>query len=179
MKMRESKRSFILCYMAGFFIGILYANIISGDYILNAGILDDFFLENYIKTDVDMSGYLCYVAYIRLLPVLVLAALSRAKLRKGAALGCIVWTGFSCGLILAAAVMKMGVKGILLCLLSMLPQGICYVTAYIMLLWYLYFYPQVKWNASKTLCFAIFMMVGIVLECYVNPVIMKLFLQAL
>ena len=67
MKMRESKRSFILCYMAGFFIGILYANIISGDYILNAGILDDFFLENYIKTDVDMSGYLCYVAYIRLL----------------------------------------------------------------------------------------------------------------
>lgn len=179
MKIRESKRNFVLFYMAGFFVGILYANLISGDYILNAGILDDFFLEGYIKADIDMSGYFCYVAYVRLLPAAVLAASASTKFRKGAALGCIVWTGFSCGIILAAAVMKMGVKGIVLCLISMLPQCICYVIAFIMLLWFLYFYPQVRWNVSKTICFCVFMLLGIVLECYVNPVIVKLFLQTL
>lgn len=179
VEMREKKRRFVLVYMAGFLAGILYANLISGDYILNAGILDDFFLEGYIKTDIDMSGYLWYVAYTRLIPVVILAAAGSTKFKKGAVIGFLLWTGFSCGIILAAAVMKMGIKGILLCLLSLFPQCLCYVTAYVMLLWFLYFYPKVRWNISKTICFLLFLLTGIMLECYVNPVVMKIFLQTL
>ena len=45
MKIRENKRLLVLCFMAGFLAGILYANLGAGDYIAGTGILDDFFLE--------------------------------------------------------------------------------------------------------------------------------------
>lgn len=165
--------------MAGFFVGILYANLVSGDYIAGTGILDNYFLEQYVQTEIDTAEFLWYVAYLRLLPAMLLFALGCTKLRKGAALAYIAWTGFSCGMILVTAVMKMGVKGIILCLICLTPQIICYIAGYIMLLWFLFAYPSVRWNMSKTTCFALFMLTGILLECYVNPVIVKMFLRTL
>lgn len=179
MKIRESRKYFVLCYMAGFFIGILYANLVSGDYIANIGILDNYFLEQYTQMEINTAEFLWYAAYLRLLPVMLLFAAGCTKLRKAAALAYIVWTGFSSGMILVTAVMKMGVKGIILCLLCLLPQFVCYVAAYLMLLWFLFAYPAVRWNVSKTVCFALFMLTGILLECYVNPVIVKMFLRTL
>lgn len=179
MKIRENKKWFVLCYMAGFFVGILYANLVSGDYIAGTGILDDYFLEQYAQTEIDTAEFLWYVAYLRLLPAMLLFALGCTRLRKGAALAYIAWTGFSCGMILVTAVMKMGVKGIILCLICLTPQILCYAAGYIMLLWFLFAYPSVRWNMSKTTCFALFMLMGILLECYVNPVIVKMFLRTL
>lgn len=179
MKIRENRKHFVLFYMAGFFIGILYANLMSKDYITSIGILDNFFLEQYIQVEIDTAEFLWYVAYIRFLPAALLFAAGCTRLRKGAALAYILWTGFSSGMILVAAVMKMGVKGIILCLISLTPQILCYVAAYLMLLWFLYAYPSVRWNPSKTVCFVLFLLVGIVLEAYINPVIMKMFLKTL
>jgi hypothetical protein len=179
VKIRENKRFFVLCFMAGFFAGILYANLVSGDYIASTGILDDYFLKQYAQTEIDTAEFLWYIAYLRLVPVMLLFALGCTKMRKGAASAYIVWTGFSAGMILVTAVMKMGVKGIILCLLCMVPQFICYIAAYLMLLWFLFGYPAVRWNTSKTMCFALFMLTGILLECYVNPVIVKMFLRTL
>jgi len=179
VKMRDDKRYFALCYMAGFLIGILFANFVSKDYIAGMGILDDFFLEQYVQTDVDAIEFLWYAAYIRLFPAVLLFALGSTKLRKGTALVFILWTGFSSGMILVAAVMKLGVKGIILCLLSLTPHFICYAAGYLMLLWFLYAYPKVQWNLSKMVSFGLFMLTGLLLECYVNPVIMKMFMKTL
>lgn len=165
--------------MAGFFVGILYANLMSRDYITSIGILDNFFLEQYVQVEIDTAEFLWYVAYIRSLPAVLLFAAGCTRLRKGAALAYISWTGFSSGMILVAAVMKMGVKGIILCLISLIPQIFFYVAAYLMLLWFLYAYPNVRWNASKTVCFVLFLLVGIILEAYINPVILKMFLKTL
>lgn len=179
MKIRENKSYFVLCYMAGFFAGILYANLVSGDYIAGTGILDDYFLEQYVQVEIDTAEFLWYVAYIRLFPVLLLSAFGCTRIRKGAAFGYIIWTGFSSGMILVTAVMKMGVKGIILCLICLTPQAVCYVAGYLMLLWFLCSYPAVRWNLSKTVCCALFMLTGILLECYVNPVIVKMFVRTL
>ncbi len=179
MKIRENGKYFVLCYMAGFLAGILYANLVSKEYIASTGILDDFFLEQYSQMDIDTVEFFWYVAPIRLFPAFILFALCCTRLRKGAATACILWTGFSSGMILVAAVMKLGVKGIILCLLSLTPHFVCYAAGYLMLLWFLYAYPKVRWNLSKTACFALFMLTGLVLECYVNPVIMKMFLKTL
>ena len=179
VKIRENKKHFVLFYMAGFFIGVLYANLMSRDYITSIGILDNFFLEQYAQVEINTAEFMWYVAYIRFLPAVLLFALGCTRIRKGIALAYISWTGFSCGMILVAAVMKMGVKGIILCLISLVPHMLCYVAAYLMLLWFLYAYPGIRWNMSKTVCFLLFMLVGIILECYVNPVIMKMFLKTL
>lgn len=179
MKIRESKKCFVLCYMAGFFVGILYSNFVSGAYIAGTGILDDYFLEQYARMEINTAEFLWYVAYLRILPAMLLFALGCTRFRKAAALFYIAWTGFSSGMVLVTAVMKMGVKGIILCLLCLIPQIICYIAGYLMLLWFLFSYPSVRWNMSKTMCFSLFMLTGILLECYVNPVIVKMFLRTL
>ncbi len=179
MKIREDGKYFVLCYMAGFLAGILYANLVSKDYIANTGILNDYFLEQYAQMDIDTAEFLWYAACIRLFPAFLLFALAGTKLRRGAALACILWTGFSSGMLLTAAVMKLGVKGIILCLLGLVPHFICYAAGYLMLLSFLYSYPKVRWNLSKTVCFALFMLAGLVLECYVNPAVMQMFLKTL
>ena len=170
MRIHENKKFLIIFCMLGFFVGIIYANLMSEDYITSIGILDSFFLEQYIQVEIDTAEFLWYVAYIRSLPAAYVTASELKIITPANAIH---------GMILVAAVMKMGVKGIILCLISLIPQILCYVAAYLMLLWFLYAYPSVRWNASKTVCFLLFLLVGIILEAYVNPVIMKMFIRTL
>ena len=41
------------------------------------------------------------------------------------------------------------------------------------LLWYFFQYPKMEWNRMKTLGFLLLTAVGMLLECYVNPVLLK------
>lgn len=179
MRIRENKKFFVLFCMLGFLIGIFYANIVSKDYITSMGIFNEFFLNQYIQTEINMGEFAWYVVRVRLMPVILLFALGCTKLRKGIVILFLLWTGFSCGMIMTSAIMKMGIKGIVLCLLALTPQFIFYTAGYVVLLWYLFLYPEAKWNITKTICFLLLMALGIVLECYVNPVLMKIFLKTL
>lgn len=179
MRIRENKRFLVLFCMLGFFVGIVYANLISEDYVAGMGIFSDFFLEQYIQTEVDAAEYLWYVSRVRMVPALLLCALGCTKFRKAVASGFLLWTGFSAGMIMTSAVLKMGMKGIILCIVALLPHFIFYVAGYMILLWYLFTYPESKWNLSKTVSVLLFTAVGIIMECYVNPVIMQMFLKTL
>lgn len=165
--------------MLGFCAGILYANLFAKDYIISMGILSEYFLKQYSADEIDTAEYLWYVARLRLAPALLLGALGCTSLRKGIAAAFILWTGFSSGLLFTSAVIKMGVKGIILCLIALVPQFVFYIAAYLALLLYLYTYPQIGWNLTKTVIFLFLLMVGILLECYVNPVVMQMFLGTL
>lgn len=54
-----------------------------------------------------------------------------------------------------------------------------YAAGYLILLWYLFRYPEVRWNLSKTVCMAFLILTGFLLECYVNPVLMQMFVETL
>lgn len=179
VKIWESKRYFVLFYMLGFMLGILYANFLSKDYIASQGILSGFFLKQYVQTEVEVGEYFWYVLKLRAMPVIFAGALGCTKARKAVVTAGLLWTGFSSGMMLTAAVMQMGVKGIILCLAALLPHVIFYVSACLILFWYLFHYPETKWNLSKTVCFGLLYMLGILLECYVNPVILKAFIGTL
>lgn len=179
VRIQENGKHFALFYMLGFCAGILYANLFAKDYIISMGILSEYFLNQYSADDIQIGEYLWYVTRIRLAPVFVLGALGCTRLRKGAAAVFILWTGFSSGLLFTSAVIKMGVKGIILCLIAIVPQFLFYIAGYLALLWYLYTYPQIHWNLTKTVIFLLLMAVGILLECYVNPVIMQMFIRTL
>ena len=73
----------------------------------------------------------------------------------------------------------MGIKGLILCLIALAPHLVFYITGYLILLWYLFTYPDSQWNLSKMVSTALFLAVGVLLECYVNPIIMELFLKTL
>ena len=47
------------------------------------------------------------------------------------------------------------------------------------MLWYCWMYPRNQWNRQKTVFVALMLMMGLILESYVNPVWMKAFLGIL
>nr|WP_294491498.1 stage II sporulation protein M [uncultured Mediterraneibacter sp.] len=173
------KKQFLAFFMPGFFLGIIYVNFIAKKYMAEPGIFSDYFLTQFTSVQIDVREYLLYLLRLRLLPLSVLAALSFTKARRAAAVLFLVWTGFSGGVLISCAAAGLGIKGSLLCVTALLPQFLLYIPAYLILLWYCYSAPGVQWNRQKTIFVILAMSVGIILELYVNPVLVKAFLSVL
>jgi len=179
LRVLDVKRLSLVLFMLGFFAGIIYVNIFARNYMVSIGIFSDYFLEQYSKNMLHTEAYLWHVIRIRIFPVIVLGVLAGTTYKKLAGSIYILWTGLLGGMLLTTAVLKLGVKGILLCLIGVLPHFICYVSAYAMILIYMITYPDVRWNGSKTISMIIFMLLGIITECYINPVLMDIFMRNL
>ena len=179
MKIHGRQRYPILIYMLGFFLGIIYLNIASTRYIVDTGIWGEWFRSQYMTYNLKSFDYMWYVAQVRCFPAGGLAILSGTKLRKPAAYLFLLWMGMASGVTLTSSVLALGMKGIILCMISMFPHFLCYIPAYSMLLLYLFRYPASVWNFTKTVSFSMFLMMGISLECLVNPVLLKMFLKVL
>ncbi|WP_346663676.1 stage II sporulation protein M [uncultured Merdimonas sp.] len=179
MKIREKGAYVLWICMAGFLVGIIYSNLIAKDEIVDMGIFQEYFLTRFTQTDFLSAEFFLFVAKVRFLPAVLLAFLGITRFRKAAAVGMLVWTGFGFGLIMAAAVIKMGVKGLALCLAAFTPHLFFYGAGYLILLWHLLKYPQIRWNYAKTAAVVLFFLCGLLLECYVNPLLLELFLRSL
>ena len=155
MKIRENRMYVVWICMAGFLAGILYANVLAADEIAGIGIFQEYFLGRFSGVEILSADYIWYIARIRAVPLFLL------------------------GLIMTAAVLKMGGKGLVLCLIALTPHLFFYAAGYLILLWYLFRYPEVRWNLSKTVCMAFLILTGFLLECYVNPVLMQMFVETL
>ena len=179
MKMFHVKRQLLALFMPGFLLGILYVNLEAEQFAAGAGIFSEYFLKQYRAADILTGEYIWYLLQVRLLPFLVLLGSDFTKFRKAAVILFLIWTGFSAGLLFSMAVLGMGVKGSILCIAGMLPQFLCYIPAYLIVVWYAYCYPRMQWNIQKSLVSGGLLLVGIVLELYVNPVLVGAFLKTL
>lgn len=54
-----------------------------------------------------------------------------------------------------------------------------YIPVYVVILWYLYTYPSIRWNMTKTIFVLLAFAVGMIMEGYVNPVFMKIVIKTL
>ena len=165
--------------MPGFLLGILYVNLIMKQYTAEPGIFSDYFLKQYQSVSIVAEEYIWYLIKIRAVPFLILLGLAFTKMRKAASIAFLVWTGFSSGMLLSMAVLSMGIKGSILCIVGILPQFLLYVPAYMVIIWYSYTYPQNKWNTQKSIFLGLTMLVGIILEAYVNPILRQGYLGSL
>lgn len=179
MKLQKSKKQLLLFCMPGFLLGILYTNLLSEKMVMYTGILSDSFLNQYLYTDVNSAEYVWYVIKARVFPVILVSALGCTRLKRAVVVLVLVWTGFLSGMMMTLAILKMGVKGLILCLVALTPHVFFYIAAYMILLWYLYNYPDSEWNSVKMISIILFFSVGIILETYVNPVLMHLFIRTL
>ena len=93
--------------------------------------------------------------------------------------GILLWTGFAAGILSVAAVLRMGLCGMLLCIAGIFPQYIFYVPAYLLLIRYYYRYPQSEWNGTKTGFTVMMIVAGILSEVYLNPGIVRWFVKVL
>lgn len=173
MGIRQNKYRFVVWYMLGFLIGILYANFIARSYITMTGIFHEYFLNQYTQMKIVTEDYMWYLLRCRVLPLGFVVFMGSAGFRKFSATACLIWTGFSSGVLAVAAVLRMGAKGMLLCVAGIFPHFIFYIFAYVVILYYFYHYPETKWNVKKTMFVFVMFVTGILLEVYVNPTVMR------
>ena len=175
---RNRNRFLAVFLMLGFIVGILYANMISDRYVTASGIFSEYFLNQYVQTEIIAEEYMWSVIRARVFPFLTVCILGCTKWKKilvGAVLG---WTGFAGGMLAVSAVMRLGIKGLVLCAAGIFPQALFYILPYTVLLLFLYQYPEGRWNTGKTIVICLSFVIGILLETYVNPMLMKLVIKA-
>ena len=156
MEFYRKKYQLPMLYLIGFGTGILYANFIAKNYVTMTGIFHEYFLNQYTQVKIINLGF-----------------------RRLTAAGMLLWTGFAAGILSVAAVLRMGLCGMLLCIAGIFPQYIFYVPAYLLLIRYYYRYPQSEWNGTKTGFTVMMIVVGILSEVYLNPGIVRWFVKVL
>ena len=175
MKLCKNKNQLLIVLLAvGFFVGILYENIISKNNGITISLFQTGFLEQYKQTEIIPEEYLWYVARIRLTPMLLLFVLSCIKWKKILVSVSLLWTGFLAGVTIVSAVIQLGIKGILFCVAGAFPHMIFYGMTYGIVFAYLYDYPRRQWNGTKTIFMVLLVFLGIVLETYLTPILIKM-----
>ena len=82
-------------------------------------------------------------------------------------------------MVICTAIARLGIKGIVLCVIAVMTQGVFYILSGILLFEYMLEYPVVRWNSGKTIKLIMLVLLGMITECYVNPVIIRMFLKTL
>ena len=163
----------MLSLAVGFFIGILYENMVSKTGAYSMELFRKSYLEEYLQIEVVAKEYLWYVVKSRLIILAIFCIFGFSKWKKFFAIFNVGIIGICFGMLASSAVLQIGVKGIFLCFAGLFPQGIFYGLVYGMLFTYWYRYPQRSWNHAKTIFVVLMFLVGILMETYVNPVIVK------
>ena len=174
MKLCENKNQLLMIFLAvGFFVGIIYENVISKSGGVSVELFQSYFLNQMGQMDIVAEEYLWYVIKARVLPFCVLLLLGTLRWKKTIVGVWVSCAGFLFGILIVSAVVQLGIKGVLLCFAICLPHMFFYVIAYGIYLVNLYQYPGGHWNGTKTIFVVLMMILGIVLEAYLGPIILK------
>lgn len=184
-------RIWLCIFIAGIFFGTFMMNLGSNMFLGDEGIFNIASLNRMKYLEVDSKNFFPYVLKQRIKPILFLGLISTTSLGVAAAYFCIAWQGILTGMLVTAAVIRYGIKGMLLILAGLFPQQLLLIPAGIMMLCWCYenccfrYYPsRCMWlaygNKSRQylhqgmlliwiICVVV---IGCILECYVNPILM-------
>lgn len=177
MTRKNKYHCLLLLFMTGFLLGIIYANFVGSKYVTTTGIFHEFFLEQYVNQNVVTEKYFIYLLKQRLVPLGIAWVISMTRFRKVAGGFCLLWTGFAGGILAVAAVMRMGIVGMLFYIAAFFPQVLFYGFAYIIIINYLVGEEEARWNGWKMGTVVLMMLGGIIMETYINPKVVKWMLE--
>ncbi len=186
------KLPLLYLFLAGALLGILLINLGKAALLEHTGLLNEEALYHMKYMTVDGHTLFWYVLGIRVKHLLILAVLSTTYLGLAAVCSAVVGYGATAGMFLAVAMIRYGLKGVLLVITAVFPQCLLYVPGFFFLMvWceqtcrFLYFEKGARLGNKKFLlvkllqCLGVMVVVivGCVLESYVNPVIFKKMLK--
>lgn len=184
-------RKWFVIFAVSFLFGILLMNGFRETLLTSNGIFNDTAVNRLKYAEVNSGNFFWYVLKKRMKGYLLFGLLSTTFLGFFTVYAEMIRQGVLMGMTMTAAVIRFGVKGMLFIFASFFPQQLLLIPAGIMmLLWayqnctFLYFPSRNLWPAyrsAKRQWFRQFLMVlwifgvviiGCVLESYVNPLIM-------
>lgn len=175
--MKGRKFQYVLCIC--FFAGVIFQNLIAQKHAIEMPIFQEQNLLLIIQSNVILEDFVWYVVKSRLvlLVILLFPLLVKNKRRMVS-----VYLGifsFLAGGLCVSSVLELGISGILIFFASLIPQYLLYGFAWSILFLHCYYYPSVKMNATKMIVFVVFFLVGVILEIYVNPALLKVMIGIL
>ena len=173
------RQQLFLIFLACFLLGIVGANIFIAEGFQGSGSLTRYFLKQFQYTQINFYEVLWNVCVNRLGIFLFLSAVGLMRGGKWFYMGFAAWSGFAYGYFCVLAISAFGSGGVLLCMVALLPQFICYIPVYLGLVM-LCVQQRRKdlWRGMAVRLVLFFILcVGMLLESYVNPMILQKMLK--
>lgn len=183
-------QKWIFLFMAGFMAGIFLINMNSNFFVGEDGIYSTGTINRLKYLEIENSTFFRYVTAGRFKDYLLLGLMSTTYLGIVIAYGVAALQGMMLGMVITVAVIRFGLKGILLVLSSFFPHQLLLLPAgAMMLIWccqncrVLYFDRRTVWNGElkkkyflRQLIMLVWIlmvvMIGCILESYVNPMLL-------
>ncbi|MGN0401503.1 MAG: stage II sporulation protein M [Acetatifactor sp.] len=183
--LRIGGRRLLPLFLAGFAAGMIIMNIGKSILLDETGLFAEeaLYLMKYIT--VDGNALFCFVLRKRLLFFGTVAVLATTYLGLAVCMAAVFWCGMSAGTFLTALMMRYGLKGFFLAIVSVFPQIFFYLPSFLLLLsWSGRLYMAVcfrnrdgEWreelSAARVLWklagIFMLMLLGCLMEGYVNP----------
>ena len=192
--LNSGRRNILAIFCAGLAVGILVINMGMSILLEDTGLFDEDTLYCVKYMTVDSSALFCYVLRKRMGRLLILAVLSTTYLGLVVCGGCVFWYGMSAGTFLASLMIRYGVKGIMLAVVSVFPQYLFYVPAmFVMLAWCETVFRAIYHRngggygaadkgflvqkAGQFVAIVSVILAGCLAEGYINPYLLKGFLK--
>ncbi len=121
-------------FLAGLLLGILVMNFGKGFLLENTGLLDEYVLYHMKYMTVDSRALFIYVLGKRITVLVFLLIIATTYLGLAAVCALSGWYGMLLGMFLSTAMLRYGLKGILLSVVSLFPHSLFYVPALIALM---------------------------------------------
>lgn len=186
----------VYLFTIGLFLGILIVNIGYDTWIGKGSLLGADMIVRLKDSILDGNGLFVYVLKHRLFTVCMLGLLATTMIGLPAVCGYVCYMGLSAGCLLSVAVIRYGIRGLLLMAAGIFPQGILLIPGYAALfIWaigvnrMLYFHgvnreyyigygrqAYLK-RGMQMVGIIIVVMIGCLLESYVNPKILQFVLK--
>lgn len=120
----------IYLFAVGLFLGILIVNLGYDAWIGNGSLLSADMILRLKDSMPDGSGLFPYIVKHRLTTVCMLGLLSTTIIGLPTVCGYICYSGLAAGCLMSVAVIRYGVRGLLLMAAGILPQGVLLIPAY-------------------------------------------------
>lgn len=188
--------SWLYLFLGGFLAGILWINICRNTLFQDMELLNASSLNRLRYLDIDGGTFFLYVMRERMGVVVLMCLLAMTFLGTAAVAAYAFWMGTMAGVFLSVASIRYGLKGIVLIIVGIVPHYFLLVPACIMLMNWCYklstalYYPERAVEAlygsrkqylirkiPQLLIIIGVVIIGSLLESYVNPTMLSYFLK--
>lgn len=185
-------RIWLYLFLGSFLAGVLIMNMANDALLGEEGIFSSASLYRLKYIEIDEGSFFRYVLGQRMGEYAIMLLLSTTMLGMIAAYAAVLWQGLMTGMIITAAIIRYGIKGILLILGGMFPHQCLLIPAGVMLLgWCLENYnrihicgkgvapyfrnrrQQLLHQGISLLWILLVLLIGCILESYVNPILIS------
>ena len=183
-------------FMTGLFLGILFVNMRHDVWIKEDGLLNAAMLRQLQSSEMNGNYLFGYIVRHRVYTILIVSMIASTIVGLPIVCGYVCYLGISAGCILSIAVIRYGIRGLFFMAASIFPQGFLLIPAYFLLLiWcldcnkslygkrdglegrYLVGKQFILKKGLRLLGVLVLIVMGCLLESYVNPKIIHIILK--